>query len=180
MKNLVLTRRYVQGLISALRDQEEFESIGGELQEFSRFLLKEKKLLDALTSPFLPTAKKVEIAAQVLKKTSLKGKSRRFILLLVENNRLLLLSEILKMLPLFWNEEHGISTYEIRSVVPLRQAQKRKLEKKLARLEQRPVFLAYTIDPSLIGGLSIRKGNTVYDASLLGDLDRLRQKIYEG
>jgi len=180
MKSQALTRRYAQGLINSIKDKGEFESVSGEMQEFSRFLFKEKKLLEILSSAFLPTTKKNEIAAQVLEKTSLKEKSRRFILLLVENNRVLLLEEILKLLPLFWNEEHGISTFEVRSVVPLQKPQKQRLEKKLARLEHRPVSLTYTIDPSLIGGLSIRKGNVVYDASLLGDLERLRQKIHEG
>ncbi len=180
MKSQMLIRRYVQGLINSFKDKREFESVSGELQEFSQFLLKEKTLLGTLTSAFLPTAKKTEIAAQVLEKTSLKEKSRRFILLLVENNRLLLLEEILKLLLPFWNEEHGISTFEVRSAVPLYPDQKQRLEKKLAQFEQRPVSLSYAIDPSLIGGLSIRKGNIVYDVSLLGDLERLRQKIYEG
>jgi len=180
MKSPVLIRRYAQGLINSIEDKGEFESISGELQEFSQFLLKEKKLLGTLTSAFLPTAKKVEIAAQVLEKISLKEKSRRFILLLVENNRLPLLAEMLKLLPVFWNEEQGISTFEVRSVIPLQAAQKQRLEKKLAHLEQRPVSLTFTIDSSLIGGLSIRKGNIVYDVSLLGDLERLRQKIHEG
>jgi F-type H+-transporting ATPase subunit delta len=180
MKSQMLTRRYVQGLINTIRDRGEFESLSGELQEFSRFLGKEKKLLGALTSAFLPTAKKMEIATQVLEKTSLKKKIQRFILLMVENNRLFLLEDVLKFLPVIWNEEHGISTFEVRSVVPLQQAQKKRLEKKLSHLEERPVSLSYTLDPSLIGGLSIRKGNIVYDVSLLGDLERLRQKIHEG
>jgi F-type H+-transporting ATPase subunit delta len=180
MKSPMLTRRYAQGLINSIKDKEEFESLSGELREFSQFLLREKKLLDTMTSAFLPTTKKKEIAAQVLEKTSLQEKSRRFIYLLIENNRLLLLDEIIKLLRPFWNEANGISTFDVRSAVPLQQAQKRKLEEKLARLECRPVFLAYTIDPALIGGLSIWKGNIVYDVSLSGDLERLRQKIYEG
>ncbi len=180
MKSQVLTRRYAQGLLNAIKDKEEFESISAELQEFSQFLSKEEKLLDTLISAFLPAAKKTEIAAKILEKTSLKEKSQRFILLMVENNRLPLLEEVLKLLPLIWNEEHGISTFEVRSAVPLQPAQKQRLEKKLVQFEQRPVCLSYSIDPSLIGGFSIRKGNIVYDVSLLGDLERLRQKIYEG
>lgn len=180
MKSQVLTRRYAQGLINSVKDKREFESIRGELQEFFRFLLEDKELLGTLTSAFLPTAKKSTITARVLEETSLQERSRRFILLLVENNRLLLLEDILKLLPLIWNEEHGISTFEVRSVVPLQEAQKQRLEMKLIQLEKRPVSLSYTIDSSLIGGLSIRKGNIVYDVSLQGDLERLRQKIYEG
>jgi F-type H+-transporting ATPase subunit delta len=180
MKSQRLIKRYVQGLVNSIEDNKEFESISGELEEFSRFLRKEKKLRDTLTSAFLSNTKKKEIAEKVLEKTSLEEKSRRFIILLVENERLLLLEDIIGLLPLAWNEKQGISTFEVRSAVPLGPVQKRRLEEKLARLEQRPVSLTYMIDSSLIGGLSLRKGNIVYDISLLGDLERLRQKIFQG
>ena len=83
------------------------------------------------------------------------------------------------VIPAF-NEEQGIATFEVSSVVPLNAAQKNRLEEQLIRLENRPVRLMYKIAPSLIGGLSIRKGNIVYDASIQGDLERLKQKIAEG
>jgi F-type H+-transporting ATPase subunit delta len=68
----------------------------------------------------------------------------------------------------------------VSSVVPLNDTQKKRLEEKLLKLEKRPVSLSYIIDPSLVAGLSIREGNIVYDASLHGDLERLKQKISEG
>ena len=107
------------------------------------------------------------------------NKTKRFLLLLVENTRLMLLPEILECLPALWNEEQGIATFEVSSVIPLNANQKKRLEEKLSQLEKRPVALSYRLDPSLIGGLSIRKGNIVYDASIQGDLERIKQKIAE-
>jgi len=150
-----------------------------ELSEFEKFLSAQAKLLDALKSPFLPAAKKKEIADKILEKTSIGAKARRFLLLLVENGRLPILPQLLDRLPLIWNEERGIATFEVSSVIPLDPAQKKRLEEKLASLERSPVALTYKIDPSLIGGLSIRKGNIVYDASIRGDLERIQQKIAE-
>lgn len=151
----------------------------GELSEFNSFLSAHTKLQDTLKRPFLPAAKKTEIAAQILERFSIADKAKRFLLLLVENSRLTLLPEILERLPVFWNEEHGITTFQASSVIPLSPAQKKRLEERLALHENRPVSLTYKIDPSLIGGLSLRKGNIVYDASIQGDLERLKQKIAE-
>jgi F-type H+-transporting ATPase subunit delta len=151
-----------------------------QLHDFQRLFSDQKDLAEALTSPFLPTAKKVEIAQEVLPKMSLKKKAERFLLILVENNRLSLLPAILDQLPLSWNEFKGIVTFEVSSVVPLNDVQKKRLADKLSRIEKKPVFLTHKIDPHLIGGISVKKGNVVYDISIQGDLERLKQKMTEG
>jgi F-type H+-transporting ATPase subunit delta len=180
MRSQILVKRYAQGLISSAKDEKEFESLRHQLREFQYLFSAQKDLQDVLISPFLPLAKKKEVVAQILAKMSFEGKAERFLLLLVENNRFHLLPDILNRLPELWNEEHGIATFVVSSVVPLNDTQKKRLEEKLLKLEKRPVSLSYIIDPSLVAGLSIREGNIVYDASLHGDLERLKQKISEG
>ena len=180
MRSQILVKRYAQGLISSSKDEKEFKSLRHQLREFQHLFSAQKNLQDVLISPFLPLTKKTEIVAQILAEIPLKGKAGRFLLLLVENNRLPLLPDILNRLPELWNEEHGIATFVVSSVVPLNDTQKKRLEEKLLKLEKRPVSLSYRIDPSLVAGLSIRKGNIVYDASLQGELESLKRKISEG
>jgi len=50
----------------------------------------------------------------------------------------------------------------------------------LELLEKRPVSLKYRSDSTLVGGLSIRRGNIIYDVSIRGNLDRLKEIIIEG
>jgi F-type H+-transporting ATPase subunit delta len=180
MRNQVLIKRYAQGLINSAKDEKELESLLSQIHEFHDLLSTQKNLQEVLTSPFLPAAKKKEITAYILAKTSPGEKAKRFLLLLVDNNRLSLIRDILDQSPEVWNDEHGIATFVVSSVVPLDETQKKRLEERLARLEKRNVSLSYKIDPSLIGGLSIRKKNMVYDVSIQGDLERLKQKISEG
>jgi len=180
MRNQVLIKRYIQGLINSTEDEKEFQSLLHQIREFYDLLSTQKNLEAVLKSPFLPSTKKKEITAQILAKTSLGEKAKRFLLLLVENNRLSLIHDILDQSPEIWNDEHGIATFVVSSVVPLDEAQKRRLKERLERMEKRNVYLSYKIEPSLIGGLSIRKKNIVYDVSIQGDLERLKQKISEG
>jgi F-type H+-transporting ATPase subunit delta len=180
MKKRVLVKRYSQGLINAIGDDEEFNAIREELRSFENLLVSHKDLQEILHSPFLPLTKKKELTGDILNTLSYRPKTSRFIALCVANDRLEFLPEILDSLPELWNEEKGVSTFEVSSVVPLTEAQKEKLKGKLESLEKRPVFLKYRSDPTLVGGLSIRRGNIIYDVSIRGNLERLKENIIEG
>jgi F-type H+-transporting ATPase subunit delta len=179
MKHRVLVKRYCQGLINTIGDEDEFSSIHRELGHFLGILESREELKKALQSPFLPLTKKKILTDELLETLSYSPKTSRFISLCVENDRLEFFSDILDFLPEHWNTERGISTFEVSSVVPLSESQKERLKEKLGLLEQKPVFLKYKTDPSLVGGLSIKRGNIVYDVSIRGNLDRLKENIIE-
>ncbi len=180
MKSQTLVKRYTQGLVNSIKNETEFSAVSQELSNFALLLRKHQKLKETLFSPLLPTTKKTQIAEEVLAKQTLAKKTSRFILLLVANNRLKLLPDIIESLPEVWNEQKGIYTFEVASVVPLTDKQRKKLEKKLELLEKRPVVLKYRIDPELIGGLWVRRENIIYDVSIKGNLTKLKEEISEG
>jgi F-type H+-transporting ATPase subunit delta len=180
MKKRVLVKRYVQGFLNTVKDEGEYQALYQELLGFHELLATQEEMRETLLSHFLPTSKKVELAGELLTKASYQRKNLRFILLLIENGRFELFPEMLESLPEFWNKSKGVSTYEVTSVVPLTEDQKSRLAKKLEWLAKKPVFLKYRRDPSLIGGISVQKGNIIYDASIKGNLERLKQLIIEG
>jgi F-type H+-transporting ATPase subunit delta len=179
MKNRVLIKRYSQGLINAIGDEEEFTAILKELHGFFDLLESQMELKRILQSPFFPMTKKKNLMNELLETLSFRPKTNRFIGLCLENERLEFFEDILEFLPELWNEEQGVSTFEVSSVVPLNENQKNRLKEKLELLEKKPVFLKYRSDPSLVGGLSLRQGNIVYDVSIRGNLDRLKENIVE-
>jgi F-type H+-transporting ATPase subunit delta len=207
MSSQVLIRRYTQGLVNSIDDQVEYETLYKNLLAVQALLAGQPKLLELLQSPFLPVSKRAAIAEEILIKMfhikpppeipsieaaepepypparddlSIGAKTARFLLLLIEHDRMPIFNAILDGLPAAWNEEQGITTFEVASVVELNAEQKKRLTSKLEKLEKRPVVLTFTTDPTLIGGLSIRKGNIVYDVSIEGSLQRLKEKISEG
>jgi ATP synthase F1 delta subunit len=180
MKNQVLVKRYGLGFLSAASSRDEYAALFQELRDFQGLVERRKSLRDAMTSPFIPATKKQRLAAEILEHLRLQPKTSRFLELLIENERFELLPEIIAALPELWNEEHGVVTFEVTSVIPLSETQKQALQTRLEGIENKPVALKYSQDPVLIGGLSLRKGNIVYDVSLRGDLERLKEKIIEG
>jgi len=179
MINKILVRRYTRGLINSISDEDEFGVISRQLLDFQEFLSGQKKLQQIFFKSVLPTSRKRAIGEEILEKKDLLPKVQRFLLLLIENGRLELLPDLLDHLPEMWNIELGISSFEISSVISLSDSQKKVLADKLEKMEKKPVFLKYKIDPDLIGGVSIRQGNIIYDASLRGALTKLQEIISE-
>lgn len=180
MKDPTLVRRYARGLVAALADEAEFRRVAGEIEAFSALVRSRDDLRRAVTNPFLSLGRRTAIVREVLEGSGAHEKTVRLVLLLAEHGRLAILDDIAAQAPREWNERHGVSTLEVSSVVPLTDVQKARLTASLEHLEGRPVSLAFRIDPGLIGGLSLRKGNVVYDASVAGDLSRLKERITEG
>ena len=55
--------------------------------------------------------------------------------------------------------------------------EKQLLEKQIAALTGKVIRAAYSRDPGLLGGVVVRVGSTIYDGSIRGQLDRMRQQI---
>lgn len=180
MKTQTLVKRYANGMVGSIQDDKEFERIFEHLESFFNMMNSSQELSDVLLKPFIPKSKTEEVAEKLLNKAKADPKVIRFVLLLIDNERLHKLGDILKVLPEAWNEKKGLVTLEISTVVPLNKNQKNRLKKKLEKKEKKPVWLKYEIDPEIIGGLSIRKENTYFDVSVRGDLMKLREKIKQG
>lgn len=179
MKSQILAKRYTQGLVNSIKDQREFETLSQQLGIFFGLVAENEQLRQALANPFLPRTRKIQIGKEIVSKRKWAEKTSRFILLLIENDRIGLLGDIVESFPVLWDERRGISTIEVFSAVPLKDDQKSRLKERLEILERRPVSLKYRMDPELVGGLSLRKGNIVYDVSIKGSLENLKEKIIE-
>ena len=180
MKNLVLVKKYAKGLAQALKDEREYESVGVEVRAFRDLFVSREDLRHVLVSPFVNARKKAAVLDEVLAGGGTGPKASRFLSLLLHHKRLELLSEIVDALPEAWSEKHGVVTYEVASAVLLAAGQKERLTKNLEASEKKPVRLVTRIDPAVIGGLALRKGYIVYDASVEGQLAALKERLGQG
>jgi F-type H+-transporting ATPase subunit delta len=78
------------------------------------------------------------------------------------------------------NREHGVVEALATAASPLTDDETAALEKKVAAMTGRTVDLRVEVDESLIGGLTVRVGDTLYDASVRGRLERLRERLVAG
>jgi F-type H+-transporting ATPase subunit delta len=180
MRNEALVKRYAEALTAALKTDDEYRAVSLDLAGFTDLIEKNHQLREILLRSFLTTSKKAQIVEDIMNRQSYEAKTCRLILLLLEHKRLDILPGIVAIFPELWEQKKGIVTLEVSSVVPLKAGQKQKLESKLRRLEKRAIHCTYAIDPGIVAGLYIKKGNLVYDASLKGQLEKLKDIIREG
>jgi F-type H+-transporting ATPase subunit delta len=74
----------------------------------------------------------------------------------------------------------GIADARVSSVRELSSAEKKSLEQQLAAITGKIVRTTYSQDPGLLGGVLVRVGSTIYDGSVQGRLQRMRQEIAAG
>lgn len=177
MKNLALVRRYADGLADALADDREYASVGAEVHAFLEVFVSNADLRRALVSPFVNARKRDAVLGEVLSRSGTGPKASRFLALLQHHKRMALLPDIVEALPDAWSGKKGIVTYEVASAVPLTAAQQSRLAASLEASEGKPVRLVLKADPGLVGGLAVRKGHIVYDASVEGELTALKERL---
>jgi F-type H+-transporting ATPase subunit delta len=180
MKNLALVKKYAQGFVQAVLDEAEYASVGGEVRAFLALLDSRSDLRRALVSPFVNARRKAAVLDEVLSRLGTGPKARRFLALLLKHKRLDLLQAVVEALPEAWSERLGVVTYEVASAVTLTDDQRKRLAAVLEAAEKKPVRLVERTDPAVVGGLAVRKGHIVYDASVEGRLAALRERLGEG
>jgi F-type H+-transporting ATPase subunit delta len=127
--------------------------------------------LDLIGHPRLGDAELVAALAEVA--GSLNVAQRQFLQLLVRNERLAVLPQIAVHYQALCRSEAGALEAHITSAFPLTPAQLNELVVMLSAKHGRPVEAKLTTDPDLIGGVSIRIGDEVWDASVRGKLAQL-------
>ncbi len=180
MKNQALVRKYADGLVQALQDEREFESVEAEVRAFRDLFVSRADLRKALVSPFINARKKSAVLDQVLAGSGTGPKASRFLSLLLRHKRLDLLPAMVDLLPEAWSAKHGVVSFEVTSATPLTAVQKERLERGLAGSEKKPVRLVFKTDPAIVAGLAVRKGHIVYDASVEGRLAALKELLGQG
>ena len=168
MKSPALIKKYAQALAQAVADEKEFDLVGADVRAFLEAFGSHPDLRRALVSPFVNARKRMAVLGQVLGRLGTGPKASRFLTLLQNHKRMEILPEIVAALPDAWSERLGVVTYEVTSAVPLTEAQKKRLARVLEASEKRPVRLVPRTDPAIVGGLAVRKGHVVYDASIEG------------
>ena len=78
------------------------------------------------------------------------------------------------------DDERGVVQAVAKTAMPLSSDETAALQKKVASMTGRTVALKVEVDESLIGGITVRVGDTLYDASVRGRLERLRERLVAG
>lgn len=171
-------RRYAEAAFElALRDNT-VDAWAEDLQ-IAAPLLGDERVQRVIEDPSRPFAERQKVIAELLGKRVRKP-AQNLIRLLSERRRLDLVAAIAAEYRRLVNRHNGVVTAIVTSAAPLTSDETAALAERLREMTGATVELDVRIDPGLIGGLTVRVGDRLLDASVRGRLERLRDQLIAG
>jgi|SRR5690625_1615991 len=176
MSEAVVAKRYADALFQLANKNENITNIISQLDVVRDVFLTNDKLIDILHHPQIQLEDKMKLIDDAF------GKCDKDIIhtlkLLIERHRIEYIEQIIDHVTELYNESRGIAAATVYSVRALSDEEKEKVATSLAKqLGKKEVSIENEIDPSVLGGMKIRVGNTIYDGSISGKLNRIRNNI---
>ena len=135
------------------------------------------ELREILENPSIEMAAKLKVLDEIARRIAMFPQVRNFIAVILEHQRLTELDEILTEYKQLVDEHAGATEARITSARPLNQEDRAQLEAQIAKLAGERVHARYAQDAALLGGAVVEIGSTVYDGSVRGQLQQLKQRL---
>jgi F-type H+-transporting ATPase subunit delta len=113
----------------------------------------------------------------IVQKAELSRPVRNFVAVLIDKGRIRFLSEIVTQFAQELNHRLGFAEAAITTARELNTDERTDLERDLARVTGKKIRAQYSQDRSILGGAIARVGSTVYDGSVKGQLERIREQL---
>lgn len=176
MRYTALARRYAGALFGAARNADVIDKVESDIGLLAHSLQTMPRLQEALAHPLIPAARKKEIATEVFG-GKVQEITLHFLDLLIDKRREELVEDVEQEYVRLANEFRGVVPTLVTSAVPLSDDEKERLQRKLEKFTGKKIELELREDKSLIGGLTVKIGDTVIDGSVKGYLASLREKL---
>lgn len=179
MKNFRVARRYAMGLMTAAQETGLLDRVATDLTLIGQMLHDSKEFRALVASPIVSPQKKKTVFRELLGPRIAK-ETLDFIFLLTSKNREAVLADVVDQFALLRDELMGIVTAEVKSAVEIAPQQEKDLVARLEHYTSKKVRVRFALDKAMKGGLIVRIGDTVLDASLTRQLELLRKRLVEG
>ncbi len=175
--NRLIARRYAKAMLEIGIKQGTLQSIQKELAAVDTLVRGNADLERLVTAPLVGPTKKAATFDEILSKAGVTGGIRKFFMVVAQAARLNLIHEIIEAFDELLDEHMGVVNASVASAQALSPTQSKALETSLASRTGKTIRLRWNQDATLLGGLRVQVGSTVYDASLLGQLRQLKTRL---
>ena len=166
---------YARALFESAKESDSLDTIQEQLGLWTDALGENKDLQTFFFSPRFSSSEKKDAIRKIID-----GGDERFLNfleLLAERHRLPATFRIRREFDALWREENKVLPVEVTSAVELDDALVGSIGERIENQTGRRIELTSRVDPDIIGGIVLRVGNKVLDASVHGRLERLRRQI---
>ncbi len=170
-----IARVYGDALFRVAKDEGKIDEIRSELGEFADALNEDRDLQVFFFSPYFSSQEKRDGIAQAIDGAS--DEFSNFLGLLAEKHRMPAIFRVRTYFDELWAEENKRLEVRLTSAVPLDDSVVKRVGDEIERQTDKKIDLEANVDEEILGGLVLRVGNMVLDASLREKLNRLRKEV---
>ena len=166
---------YARSLFEVAKEQGKLDSVREQLGEFAEALEQNRELQVFFFSPYFSTTEKQDGLDRAV--SGADAVVVNFLKLLIENHRMPVIFRVRRAYDELWEEENKLLPVQITSAVELDQGTVKQIGDRIAEQTGRKVELSADVEPDILGGIVVRVGNSVLDASVRNRLEQLRKQV---
>jgi F-type H+-transporting ATPase subunit delta len=170
-----IARVYARSLFEVAKEQDKLDLVREQLGEFADALDTNRELSIFFFSPYFSTEEKKDGLGRILE--GVDETVANFLALLVENHRMPAIFRVRREYDVLWEKENKLLPVTITSAVALDEATVKVIGDAIGRQTGQQVELTADVDPDILGGLVVRVGNSILDASIRNRLENLRRSV---
>lgn len=156
------------------------DQVSSQMADFVAVFDQSRELREVLLNPALGVEARIRVLDALVPRLGLSAPVRNLLAVMIRHERLGALREIREAFRAEMNRRQGISEIEVISARPLDPDERAQMEQGASRLAGRGVRASFREDRSLLGGAVVRIGSTIYDGSVRGRLERMKQQLMAG
>jgi F-type H+-transporting ATPase subunit delta len=166
---------YARSLFEVASEQGKLDEVRQQLGEFADAMEADRELQVFFFSPYFSTQEKqdgLDRAVSGADETII-----NFIKLLIENHRMPVIFRVRRGYDELWERENKLLPVQVTSAVELDKATVKQIGDRIAEQTGQKVDLSASVEPDILGGIIVRVGNQVLDASVRNRLEQLRKQV---
>ena len=166
---------YARSLFEVATERDALDAVREQVGQFADALQENRDLQVFFFSPYFSTEEKKEGLGKVLEGED--GIVRNFLELLIEKHRVPAVHRIRREYEALWQEENKLLPVEVTSAIELDPETVEQIGAKIGERTGRKVQLESRVDPDILGGIVVRVGDRILDASIANRLESLRKQV---
>lgn len=166
--------RYAQALFDLALETNTLEAVETDLKALKAMQAESADLRRLLASPVFNAEHKGKVLAEIARRAEFNPNTAKFLGLLAHNARASYLNDVANAFIRLSAKHRGVVTAEVVSAVKLTAAQEKGVKAALRQSLGKDPEITTRVDPSILGGLKVRVGSRLFDASLKSKLDSLK------
>jgi F-type H+-transporting ATPase subunit delta len=177
----IFVSRYAQAFAEAVEGAKlDAADVNHQLDDFAFAWNESPELRQLFESPVFPAEQKIAVLDKLNERVGLSPMVRNFIAVLISHDRIAAFDEVVAEFRKELDRRNGIYEVSIRSARQLEEDERKQLEAQVGLLAGGRVKASYSEDKALLGGVIVTVGSTVYDGSVRGRLQRLKEELIAG